>query len=144
MGACYQQTTFAVVIRVAQADATAAAAAAAAVTSTMDAIRAAMYSNAAVTTLFPGLLTIGELQSIIQLAGSTDTAVSGSKSATICGATASTASSPPPAVSSPPPATVSTDSPPPPSPMPPPPPSPMPSQCACDQLINGADSFLPP
>jgi len=144
MGACYQQTTFAVVIQVAQADATAAAAAAAAVTSTMDAIKAAMFSNAAVTTLFPALLTIGELQSIIQLAGSTDTSVSGSKSATICGATASTASSPPPAVSSvssPPPATVSTDSPPPPSPMPPPAPKPPPSQCACDTLINGADPF---
>jgi len=148
-GACYEQTTFAVVIRVP----TAAGTGAAAVTSTMDAIRAAMYSNPALTTLVPGLLNVGELAGIMQLSGSTATAVSAAYSATIYGATPTTTTpQPPPASSDDDDDDVvsTTKSPPPPSPAPPPfpppprkspPPPPPPQQCACNQLINGADPF---
>merc|ERR1719393_1172348 len=106
----------------------------------MDAIRAAMYSNPALTTLVPGLLNVGELAGIMQLSGSTATAVSAAYSATIYGATPTTTTpQPPPASSDDDDDDVvsTTKSPPPPSPPPPPPPQ----QCACNQLINGADPF---
>jgi len=150
-GPCFMQTRFVIVLRVPQADAAAAAAAAAAITTLIAATNAAMYSNAALTTLFPSLLENGEYRSTIQFTGSSATTVSSAYSATFYYSSPSpppptpvAAASPPPptpvvvpVVASPPPPPKQKKSPPPSPPAPPPPPA----MCACDELRNGASVF---
>jgi hypothetical protein len=145
-GACFLQTRFVIVIRVPQADAAAAAASAAAIMTLLAATRAAMWSTAALTTLFPSLFLDAEYRSTIQLTGSSPTMEvpeSGTYNATFY---YSAPSPPPPAsvVVMPPPSPSPqppSPSPQPPSPSPAPSPPPPPAMCACDQLINGASVF---
>jgi len=138
-GACFMQTRFLIVIRVPQADAAAAAASAAAITTLIAATKAAMYSTAALTTLFPSLLQNAEYRSTIQLSGSSVTTVSSTYAATFY---YSSPSPPPPTpvVMPPPPPTPVVVSPSPSPPLSPSPPPPA-AMCACDQLINGASVF---
>jgi hypothetical protein len=145
-GACFMQTRFMIVIRVPLANAAATAAADAAITTLMTATRAAMYSSAALTTLFPSLQLDAEYRSAVQLSGSSDTVVSSPYTTKYY---YSSPSPPPPTpLPSPPPPSPSPPSPPPPTPVVVPPvvvlsPSspPAPAMCACDQLINGASVF---
>jgi hypothetical protein len=140
------QTRFMIVIRVPLANAAATAAADAAITTLMTATRAAMYSTAALTTLFPSLQLDAEYRSAVQLSGSSDTVVSSPYTTKYY---YSSPSPPPPTpLPSPPPPSPSPPSPPPPTPVVVPPvvvlsPSspPAPAMCACDQLINGASVF---
>jgi len=138
-GACFMQTRFLIVIRVPQADDAAAAASAAAITTLIAATKAAMYSTAALTTLFPSLLQNAEYRSTIQLSGSSVTTVSSTYAATFY---YSSPSPPPPTpvVMPPPPPTPVVVSPSPSPPLSPSPPPPA-AMCACDQLINGASVF---
>jgi len=137
-GACFQQTSFVIVLRVPQNTMPPGAAAArvTAITNLIAAMNAATFSNAKLTAQFPSLRLDAEYRDVIQFSGGSSAIVSAAYMNTFY-VFSSTGPSPPP----PPPSPTPPPPPPPKKKKSPPPPPPIVPMCACDQLINGASVF---